>query len=381
VTAGLKIIGAGLTDKGRRAANDDVVLVDPSCEIYAVFDGARGRFGGHTAAEVAHQVVTSYLAHLEAQLGPTIGPQTEHAIDEVLTAAHQRILEAQVRDPTQKGIASTVAMVTHREDKVMISHVGDSRVYLYRALKIYQVTQDHNVENYLKKNPSARAKIQASPKTLVRALGVKSSSFSIDHRVLTVEKNDWLMICSDGLTDSIPNITLRAILASSEIYSAEEVAACLIRSALAHGSMDNISAVVLHVTDRAGAGPATTVFDPRSLARPEEVDVLGWLTFLEGRRTGEVLQLEASMVIGFDPECQIVLEGDFVSRRHAEILRTEHGFLLRDLGSTNGTYVNNIRTKGESLVDGDRVRIGISEMLFKCHVLDGDEVLMIQREL
>jgi pSer/pThr/pTyr-binding forkhead associated (FHA) protein len=95
--------------------------------------------------------------------------------------------------------------------------------------------------------------------------------------------------------------------------------------------------------------------------------MLGWVTFHDGPLRSQVIPLEASNVIGADPGCKIVLGQTVVSSRHAEIFRTEHGFVVRDLGSTNGTFVNNVRITESALVDGDVIRLGTSEMVFKRH--------------
>lgn len=79
------------------------------------------------------------------------------------------------------------------------------------------------------------------------------------------------------------------------------------------------------------------------------------LRFLNGPLTGKSISLQASQVIGRDPLCDIVLPDPGVSKRHAE-LRIENGELwLKDLGSSNGTYVNGVRIQRQELQLGDKV--------------------------
>jgi|GEM_PF-3332341 pSer/pThr/pTyr-binding forkhead associated (FHA) protein len=79
------------------------------------------------------------------------------------------------------------------------------------------------------------------------------------------------------------------------------------------------------------------------------------LRFLNGPLTGKSISLQASQVIGRDPMCDIVLSDPGVSKRHAE-LRIENGELwLKDLGSSNGTYVNGVRIQRQELQLGDKV--------------------------
>lgn len=70
----------------------------------------------------------------------------------------------------------------------------------------------------------------------------------------------------------------------------------------------------------------------------------------------ELTSDEACLGRGYD--CDVHLDDDSASRRHAVINRDSHGYVLKDLGSTNGTYVNNERIKQHRLLAGDRIRIG-----------------------
>jgi len=75
--------------------------------------------------------------------------------------------------------------------------------------------------------------------------------------------------------------------------------------------------------------------------------------------------LEPLTFIGRTPENQIRLNKPAVSRRHAQIAQSESGYVLRDLNSENGTYVNGERVKEKALGDGDRVQIGTVRFVFR----------------
>ena len=70
------------------------------------------------------------------------------------------------------------------------------------------------------------------------------------------------------------------------------------------------------------------------------------------------------VVLGRDPQCDVVLDDPQVSRRHAEIVGTPDGYLLRDLGSTNGSYVGGELTATRVLVPDDTVRLGTTTVRF-----------------
>ena len=105
-----------------------------------------------------------------------------------------------------------------------------------------------------------------------------------------------------------------------------------------------------------GKGRATTSFPGSKLS----------LSFIGGFCAGRSgLDLtKSSITIGRDDECDIVLDGETVSRRHCEIIRWGRYYLLKD-ESRNGTFVNDHRVVESQLSDGDQIRIGQNILLVK----------------
>ena len=75
--------------------------------------------------------------------------------------------------------------------------------------------------------------------------------------------------------------------------------------------------------------------------------------------------LAATTTLGRDAASDVVLADTGVSRRHAQLVTTEDGTLVRDLGSTNGTYVNGVRVREQLLRDGDRLTVGTTDLVFR----------------
>jgi hypothetical protein len=92
---------------------------------------------------------------------------------------------------------------------------------------------------------------------------------------------------------------------------------------------------------------------------------LSWLVPLEGESVGELFQLKSRCVVGTSPQCDVQLKDQGISGRHAEFTFQGGVFRLNDLGSTNGTFVNDRRVTSTELVDNDIVRLGRTNFKFK----------------
>ena len=86
---------------------------------------------------------------------------------------------------------------------------------------------------------------------------------------------------------------------------------------------------------------------------------------MQGAQRGELYSLAPVSLIGTEPTCTVVLHDQYMSSQHAEIKAEGGVWILRDLGSTNGTYVNDKRVDKHELVDNDFVKFGQSLVKFK----------------
>ena len=95
------------------------------------------------------------------------------------------------------------------------------------------------------------------------------------------------------------------------------------------------------------------------------IQLLGWLIPIQGPQKGELFTLSPVTVIGTTPDCNVCLQDKFMSSKHAEIKAENGNWILRDLGSTNGTFVNDKRIDKHELVDNDFVKFGGTLLKFK----------------
>lgn len=109
----------------------------------------------------------------------------------------------------------------------------------------------------------------------------------------------------------------------------------------------------------------TQAFVMDAMGGPGSMQLLGWIVPLQGAQKGELFTLQPTSSIGTDPKSTVVLNDKFMSSKHAEIKAENGVWVLRDSGSTNGTYVNNRRVDRHELVDNDFIKFGGALVKFK----------------
>ncbi len=93
---------------------------------------------------------------------------------------------------------------------------------------------------------------------------------------------------------------------------------------------------------------------------------VGWVVVMNGDLQGQDFRLvEGQNVIGNSAECDIVLSGPYISSRHAVICCDGRAFMLKDLGSTNGTFLEGSPCTESEIKDSARLRLGRTDLKFR----------------
>ena len=159
-------------------------------------------------------------------------------------AVHDRTLAPEYRG---KKMATTAVACALRHDQAIVSHVGDSRCYLVRKGVAKQITQDHTWVNEQRKMGVISASDIAtsdSRHVLIRSLGPEMF-VSPDTTALTLQPNDVLVLCSDGLHDEMPEATIAEI--ASQNKPMDDVAQELVAKAVEIDGNDNTTAQVIRI--------------------------------------------------------------------------------------------------------------------------------------
>lgn len=219
----------------KRKKNEDRFLVQelPHIVLLAVADG----LGGNAAGDIAAQHVINAFQETEFSVD-----HLEEELSDALTEAEKHIFHNIEKNPDLYGMGSTLTAAAIHQNRVNWIHVGDSRMYLLHDNKIKQITKDHTfLQDFIDDNTLTLEQARTHPLKNMLDQCVGCDEIEPDHGVFTVEKNDRLLICSDGLTKHLSDLQIESILT---ITPFQEAGRRLIKEALRMGGSDNITVII-----------------------------------------------------------------------------------------------------------------------------------------
>ena len=245
--AGFRWTCAARTDVGRiRHENEDSVSCSAESGVFVVADG----MGGHAAGEVASAIASEWIS--ERLCGTCVSVTLEQVEDRFRIAfveAGREILRQASENSTRLGMGTTATVLLLRPDGAwVVGHIGDSRAYLVRDGVISQITRDHSwVQEQVDRGmiTPEQAKNHPQSNIITRALGTEPYP-TPDLYSGTLRNGDMFLLGSDGLTDMLPEERLLQVVL--EESSSEGAVNRLIREANLAGGMDNITALVAHIS-------------------------------------------------------------------------------------------------------------------------------------
>lgn len=234
------------TDKGRvRESNQDAYAVGefPDEVAWAVVcDGMGGAAGGNIASALAVKVISDKInaSYRENMRDASI----KNMLDSALVAANIEVYDMADTKPELHGMGTTVVCAVVRDGYAFIAHAGDSRAYIFDGQKLMQVTTDHSVvQNLIDKGEITKEQAQFHPnKNLItRAIGV-DKNIDIDFDEVELNDNEFLILCTDGLTNYVTDDELIDEVSDGRYYA---FADRLVKKANNNGGGDNITVVAI----------------------------------------------------------------------------------------------------------------------------------------
>ncbi len=252
----MKVEAYGKTDPGRvRKNNEDNLLVDLETGLFIVADGMGGHNAGEIASKMAVDVVRdSFKRFIVAGGSPKIigkvNPQFSERTNQLASCvrlSNQFIFESARAKPQHQGMGTTIDCFYVLKNKVSISHIGDSRIYMVRDGKLKQVTADHSLvadqvrQGILKQDEAEKSHLK---NILTRALGV-DENVEVDMTEVEGQDKDLFIACTDGLNKMVSDAEIMKTVL--EMKTPKMITEHLIDLANAAGGVDNVTVVCVQL--------------------------------------------------------------------------------------------------------------------------------------
>jgi protein phosphatase len=269
--APLQVQAFGLTDRGKvRPTNEDQFLIadltqalrlhgssfpqpgiryaDERAHLLLVADGMGGHQAGQQASALAVAAIEAFVldtfrcfGHFEGEAGQEVLAQLQAA----LRQADQQVIAEGALHPELRGMGTTVTLAYALGSQLFVAHVGSSRCYLLRRGQFRQLTRDHTYTDEMVRHGILTPEEAVGHRfrhLLVNAVGGDKAGVDVEAHRVDLEPGDCLLVCSDGLTDSVPALRIRDILQEEK----EPKTACqrLVAEANVHGGKDNVTVIV-----------------------------------------------------------------------------------------------------------------------------------------
>ena len=244
----------GVTNRGmRRHHNEDQFLIRDDLRLYVVADGMGGHAAGEVAADLAVREVQRVVAATEDYEDATWPEDWDprltvnaNRLVRAIVSAHRRVTSAVDVDTGLRGMGATIVAALLNRDgaQLTVAHVGDSRAYLYRDQTIELITSDHSwvheqvVAGLLSEEAARNHPLK---NVVTRALGGAQEP-TVDIAERTLEIDDLLLLCSDGLNTMLSDREINAVL--GRFTDLKEIAQQMVREANQKGGVDNITVIL-----------------------------------------------------------------------------------------------------------------------------------------
>ncbi len=205
--------------------------------LAVVADGVGGGPAGKQASSMAVEILKDTYYGFK-------GDENSEALRESLRAANAEIYSASRRDSGLRGMATTCTAVALVNGEALLCHAGDSRAYIFRKGDFMQISEDHTLVNELvKEGIITREEAGRHPQRNIITKSLGSVPFiEPESRRVSLESEDTLLLCSDGLHGYVSEAEISSILSA---FPAEEAGRRLIARAYEKGAPDNITVLIL----------------------------------------------------------------------------------------------------------------------------------------
>ena len=232
-----------MTDVGKiRQVNQDYIFTseNPVGKLPNLFIVADG-MGGHNAGDFASRYTVETVVDAIKNSDET---ETIAIIRGAIEETNRKLIEKANEDVRLSGMGTTIVLCTIDGDEACVANVGDSRLYLLGD-KITQITKDHSlVEEMVRMGElePESARVHPNKNIITRAIGAVDE-VAVDFFTLQLQKNNRILLCSDGLTNMVEDNEIQMIVDRQEdlVDGVQQLIAC----ANNNGGKDNIAVILI----------------------------------------------------------------------------------------------------------------------------------------
>lgn len=253
----IKLRSFGATDVGKkRSNNEDAYAIQEAQSLYVVADGMGGHSSGEVAAQMAVKQIISFFEAQSLNEDSTWPYEYDDSLSfsgnklrTAIALANDKIQTYSTEHPESRGMGTTVVAALVNHDRIVISHVGDSRAYLFSKGELKLLTSDHSwVSEQVRLGFLTESEAAHHPfrNVITKALGTRDQA-QADVLELEVAVGDRLLLCTDGLNSMALDEDIADVLRKSQ--DLENSCRGLIDLANDHGGEDNITVLLLERID------------------------------------------------------------------------------------------------------------------------------------
>ena len=243
----MHLAAGGATDPGPRHINQDAFFIDLDLGLLLIADGMGGHKAGEVASRMAVDAVVDFIRTTATGRDITwpfpYDPERSRGVnrlDAALRLANRRVFDAGEQSREHASMGTTLVALLVQNENVVVAHVGDSRAYVLRQGELLQLTRDHTLLNEVGEFAGPHHPLRH---VLTSGIGMGSDVVPAIAEQGLFAGERWLM-CTDGVHGFLDVRALRGVLDAASAQNAADEA---VRVALAAGSSDNVTAVVMNV--------------------------------------------------------------------------------------------------------------------------------------
>ena len=251
-----------ISEIGKRLSNEDFVYpggesVNISDRLFMVCDGVGGSKKGEVASSIACDSIQTYFQTFL----DTDKPFDSDFIEKSIRYAEIRFDEYFVKNPSARGMATTLCLLYFAPDGVFLTHAGDSRIYQFRNGKIIFRTEDHSLVNSMVKTGQITREVaNKHPQKNLIYRAIQGSHAPVELEIVKITDvlpNDEFFMCTDGVMEAFSDEDLGELFATN--HSAEEKINT-VRDICKKNAKDNYSAYLIPVMDVEKIGVLKQIF-------------------------------------------------------------------------------------------------------------------------